>query len=104
MGPIADDRSEALFEKTVYGAFSGTDLEQWLRSQRVQTVLVVGFYTHGCLSTSCREAIDRGFEVLVDAEATGAREIDHLVLGRQSADEVRRAALLHLIGLGARLV
>jgi nicotinamidase-related amidase len=100
LGPQAGFGPETLFEKDVYGAFTGTGLEDWLREHRVQSVIMVGFYTHMCLSTSAREALIRGFEVAVDPNATGARDIEAEGLGRQTADEVRRSALLHLSNMG----
>ena len=66
-------------------------------------VFLVGFYAHMCLSTSAREALIRGFEVAIDPDATGACEIEHPLLGRQSADQVRRFALLHLTNMGVKL-
>jgi nicotinamidase-related amidase len=92
---------EQLFGKDVYGAFTGTGLEEWLRTAGVTEVLIVGFYAHMCVSTSVREALVRGFDVLVDPEATGARDLDDPVLGRQTADEVRRSALLQVVNMGA---
>lgn len=100
LGPRAGFGPEELFEKDVYGAFTGTGLEDWLRKHRVGSVLIVGFYAHMCLSTSAREALVRGFEVTVDPKATGARDIEDEALGRQTADEVRRSALLHLKNMG----
>lgn len=55
-----------------------------------------------CLSTSVREALVRGYEVVIDPDATGARELNDEALGVQSADEVR-SALLHLINMGAKV-
>jgi nicotinamidase-related amidase len=75
-----------------------------LHGYDVQSVLIVGFYAHICLSTSAREALVCGFEVFIDPEATGARDLDDKVLGKQTADEVRRSALLHLTNMGAVLV
>jgi nicotinamidase-related amidase len=103
LGPETGFGPERRFEKDVYGAFSAAGLESWLRSAGVTEVLIVGFYTHMCLSTSVREALVRGFDVVVDPEATGARDIDDDVLGRQSADEVRRTALLQVVNMGATL-
>jgi nicotinamidase-related amidase len=103
LGPQTGFGPEALFEKDVYGAFAGNGLENWLRQHGVQSVLMVGFYAHMCLSTSAREALVRGFEVAVDPNATGARDIEDDALGRQTADEVRRSALLHLSHMGVRL-
>jgi len=95
--------TEKLFEKDVFGAFTGTGLEPWLRSLGVSEVLIVGFYTHMCLSTSSREALVRGFDVAVDPDATGATDLNHPSLGQQTADEVRRYALLHLTNMGVTL-
>lgn len=100
-GPRAGSGPEKLFEKDVYGAFTGTGLEEWLRASDVSEVLIAGFYTHMCVSTSVREALVRGFDVVVDPDATGARDLEDELLGRQSADEVRKSALLHLANMGA---
>jgi nicotinamidase-related amidase len=94
---------EKLFEKDVFGAFTGTPLETWLREVGTTQVLIVGFYAHMCVSTSAREALIRGFQVSIDPEATGSRDIDDPALGFQTADEVRRSALLHLTNMGATI-
>lgn len=103
LGPVTGFGPEELFSKDVYGAFAGTDLEHWLHAVGAKGVLIVGFYTHMCVSTSSREALVRGFEVEIDPLATGARDLDNEVLGRQTADEVRRSALLHLANMGATI-
>jgi len=74
-----------------------------LRSVGAQSVLLVGFYTHRCVSTSAREAMVRGFDVAVDPDATGARDLADEILGQLSADEVRRSALLHLQNMGVTM-
>jgi nicotinamidase-related amidase len=104
LGPRTDFGPERQFEKDVYGAFTGTGLEDWLRGHGVQAVTIVGFYAHMCLSTSAREALVRGFDVSIDPEATGARDLQDDVLGRQTADEVRRSTLLHLTNMGVSLI
>lgn len=103
LGPHPDLRCEKLFEKDVYGAFTGTGLEQWLREIGATSLLLVGFYAHMCLSTTAREALMRGFDVIVDPDGTGARDLNHELLGHQTADEVRRSALLHLVNLGVTM-
>ena len=104
LGPAGGFGPERLFEKDVFGAFTGTGLEDWLHSVSVTSLLIAGFYTHMCVSTSCREALVRGFNVFVDPEATGARNLEDNTLGRQTADEVRRSALLHLVNMGVKIV
>ena len=104
MGPSEGGGPERLFEKDVFGAFTGTSLERWLRAEGVTELLVVGFYAHMCLSTSVREALVRDFDVILDPNATGAADLQDPRLGSLTADEVRRSALLQLVHMGARLV
>ena len=101
LGPQTGFGIEALFEKEDYGAFTGTKIEEWLGLNGAQSVLIVGFYAHMCLSTCAREALSRGFRVLLDPEATGSCDLDSELLGKQTAEEVRRSALLHLTNMGA---
>jgi nicotinamidase-related amidase len=101
MGPREGFGPERIFEKDVFGAFTGTALEEWLRSQRVSGVLIVGFYAHMCVATTTREALMRGFAASVDPDATGAADLDHESLGHRKADDVRRSAFLHLTHMGA---
>ena len=103
LAPRPGSDLERRFEKTVFGAFSVPDLEPWLRSHGIDEILIVGFSTHMCVSTTSREALVLGFNVLIDPNATGTCDIEDDTLGRQTADEVRRSALLHLVHMGARL-
>jgi isochorismate hydrolase len=104
LGPKEGSGNEILIEKDVFGAFTGTRLEDWLRSIGANRVLIVGFYAHMCLSTSVREALIRGFEVFIDPAATGACDLEHDVLGRQTAEQVVRSALLQLTNMGAQVI
>ena len=103
IGPAEGRKDEAEFVKDVIGAFSSTDLEGWLRARGCDSILLVGFYAHMCLSTSAREAYIRNFAVAVDPDGTASRAIHHDLLGDQSAEEVRRTALLHLTSLGVSI-
>ena len=103
LGPKDGFGPEKLFQKDVFGAFTGTDLESWLRAVGATELLVAGFYTHMCVSTTAREALVRGFRVIIDPEATGARALNDDTLGKQTADEVRRTALLHLQNMGVAI-
>lgn len=99
-----DNKLEKVFTKNVYGAFTGSDIGAWLDTLGVDEVLITGFYTHGCVSTTTREAIMRNLTVYLDQKATGACALQHEALGSLTADEVRRSALLQLAGMGAYLL
>jgi nicotinamidase-related amidase len=63
---------EPIFTKYNYDAFDGTDLELWLRSRGIQTLVFTGFTTNVCVETSARHAYIRGFYVVTLADCTGA--------------------------------
>ncbi len=104
LGPLQERDAEIEFVKDVFGAFTGTEVGSWLEGQHSDEVLIVGFFTHMCVSTTAREALMRGLHVAVDPGATGAFPIRHEILGEQSAEDVRRTALLHLSHLGVRIL
>ena len=62
LAPAAD---EAVIDKVGTGAFFATELEHRLRVQGIEQVVLVGVTTGVCVSTTAREASDRGFHVLV---------------------------------------
>lgn len=103
-GPKPDADIEVEFQKDVYGAFTGTDIGEWLKHLGVNEVLITGFYTHGCVSTTSREAIMAGLNVIIDAKATATCDLQNEILGHQPADEVRRSALLQLANMGAVII
>lgn len=103
-GPQPTASCEKEFQKNVYGAFTGTNIGAWLKEQKANAILLVGFYTHGCVSTTAREAIMADLDVTIDAWATGSCEIIHPILGMFSATEVRRSALIQLANMGATII
>ncbi len=65
----------------MYGAFTGSDIGAWLDALGVNEVLITGFYTFGCVSTTAREAIMRDLTVYLDPNATGACALQQETLG-----------------------
>jgi nicotinamidase-related amidase len=54
-------------------AFFGTDLAQRLRALAVDTVVICGATTSGCVRASVVDAVQHGFPTLVVREAVGDR-------------------------------
>jgi nicotinamidase-related amidase len=101
LGPKTGSEFEKEFHKSVYGAFTGSNIGQWLKEKQVAEVLIMGFYTFGCVSTTTREAIMADLTVYLEPEGTGACDIEHELLGLMPSNEVRRSALLQLAAMGA---
>ena len=63
---------EPLFEKSVNSAFIGTRLEEYLRSEGIESLVMVGLTTNHCVSTTARMAGNLGFTAFVVKDATAA--------------------------------
>jgi maleamate amidohydrolase len=65
---------EAVVVKQYASAFFGSSLDATLRTRGVDTLLVVGLSTSGCVRASVVDAISLGFRPLVVREAVGDRD------------------------------
>jgi nicotinamidase-related amidase len=90
---------EPVIEKRANSAFIGTDLEDRLRADGAEKVVVAGLTTDHCCSTTARMASDLGFETwfVGDATATHAR-------GDFDAETMHQTALASLDGEFAQVV
>lgn len=70
---IAPRDGEPVLVKKHASAFFGTDLERMLRERGVDTLLIAGCITSGCIRTTAADAAQLGFRPLVVAEAVGDR-------------------------------
>ncbi len=67
---------ELLVRKTVPSAFFSTSLAAWLRHQSVDTVVVAGCTTSGCVRASVIDAMQWNFRTVVIEDCVGDRAIE----------------------------
>lgn len=95
---------EPLIQKQTNSAFIGTDLEDRLRREGIETLVVAGLTSDHCVSATARMAGDLGFRTYVvgDASATFDRVAPD---GRHfSAEDVHAVSLATLAGEFATIV
>lgn len=73
---IAPLPGEVVLSKTTSGVFNSTNADQMLRHMDIDTLIMTGVVTCGCVESSTREACDKDFNVLLveDACATHTAE------------------------------
>ncbi len=82
-----------IIDKQLPGSFTGTELEEYLRSMGIETVVICGYMTQMCCDTTARQALHRGFSVEFLSDATGTLDIANYV-GTISAADLHKAILM----------
>ncbi len=66
---------EKLIEKNYPGSFTGTDLDEYLKKSGRNKVVLTGYMAHVCVSTTARQAAEKGYDVVIAEGAVGDRDI-----------------------------
>ncbi len=77
---------DIVVEKPRYGAFSGTDLDNLLRANGVDTIIVSGICTNICCETTAREAGMRDYHVFFMEDGT-----ETFPAGGLTVEEIKKA-------------
>jgi maleamate amidohydrolase len=72
--PLAPAPGELVVLKHYASAFAGTSLAAWLTSHAVDTLVIGGFSTSGCVRASALDALQNGFRPIVVREACADRD------------------------------
>lgn len=105
---LAPAPGELVVRKTVPSAFFGTSLAAWLTQRGVQTLLVAGCVTSGCVRASVVDAMSLGFRSLVVSDCVGDRALgphdaNLFDMAQKYATVLTRDdALAQIAGAGAR--
>ncbi|WDZ75131.1 cysteine hydrolase family protein [Ensifer adhaerens] len=91
---LAPLRDEAVVEKPRPNAFSGTDLAE-IVGPAGTPVIIAGFMTHNCVSSTARAAKDLGYGITIAADACTTRDLPSAT-GTISASALHEAELAGL--------
>lgn len=93
LGPRA---KELVIEKELPNAFAGTDLQAQLAASGRKNIVLAGFMTHMCVSSTARAALDLGFRTTIHADSCATRDLPDGRGGTLDARTVHEVALAEL--------
>lgn len=93
---VAPEGDEPVVWKSLPNAFAGTDLHERLQATGRKEIILAGFMTHMCISSSARAALDLGYRCTVIDGATTTRDLPDTRGGTISADALHHASLAAL--------
>jgi nicotinamidase-related amidase len=87
---------ELLLQKRVNSAFIGTELDSSLKERGATALVVVGFTTDHCVSSTARMAGNLGYRTIVVSDGTatfGRRSIDNTPVGEEIIHQIHLLSL-----------
>jgi nicotinamidase-related amidase len=92
----AEIAGEAVVDKALPNGFAGTGLKDVLDATGRKRLVLAGFMTHMCVSSTARAAIDLGFSSVVVADACATRDLPRPAGGVIAAADLHDAELAAL--------
>ncbi|PTL77944.1 cysteine hydrolase [Vitiosangium sp. GDMCC 1.1324] len=93
---LTPEPGETVLIKQLPNSFAGTELHERLKQLGRTELVLVGFATHMCISSTARAALDLGYRTTVVARATATRDLPDGKGGFIPAQWVQASALAEL--------
>jgi nicotinamidase-related amidase len=96
VAPLHPLAGETVIEKMRVSAFADTKLEEAIQRSGRKNLIIVGFMTHNCVSSTARAARDLGYVPTIVAIATATRDLPDGKGGAVPAASLQAASLAAL--------
>lgn len=70
--------SDPVFHKTHCSSFSGTGLDDYLKNSQIEGLVIAGCMTNFCIDTTCRIAIEKGYDVALASDGHMTNDTESL--------------------------
>ncbi|MEU3683703.1 cysteine hydrolase family protein [Streptomyces sp. NPDC048405] len=103
---LAPREGDPVVDKTTPDSFLGTGLDETLRALGVTEVIVTGFATEVCVDTTARQALSRGYDLVVvaDGHTTSVRTEEDVDLVPADRSIAQANAVYRMIGWPGRRI
>ncbi|OPY12323.1 isochorismatase family protein [Syntrophus buswellii] len=74
MDVLTPSQTDSVIDKNRYSAFFGTGLDEMLRAEGIEELIITGVMTNCCCETTARDAFMRDYRVFFVSDATAAAD------------------------------
>ena len=99
---LIHDPNEPHIIKKRYSAFFGTNLDQLILGNAVDTVVLAGINTHACVRTTAIDAYQRDLDVIIPREAVGSYDRHHEAVSLRYMDG-KIASVVSIAAVASRI-
>lgn len=68
-------KADYVITKETPSSFVGTALDEQLKGQGIKQLIITGLMTHMCVSSTARDAVPLGYQVIIPEDATATRDL-----------------------------
>jgi nicotinamidase-related amidase len=86
-------KGDIVITKATPSSFVGTDLDAQLKKLGIKDLIVTGLMTHMCVSSTARDAVPLGYQVIIPEDATATRSLATWDNSVVDSKDLQRAAL-----------
>lgn len=86
-------KGDIVIAKATPSSFVGTDLDAQLKKLGIKDLIVTGLMTHMCVSSTARDAVPLGYQVIIPEDATATRSLATWDNNIVDSKDLQRAAL-----------
>lgn len=90
---VRPKKNDVVIVKRRFSAFSGTDLEIVLRSNKIDTLIIGGVASNVCCECTARDARMKDYKVVFLSDGTAAGRLPNMGWGEVHSEEVRKNVL-----------
>ena len=102
---VVPEKHELVFDKNTSSAFHTTPIDLYLRNMQIETLVLTGVAADQCVLATAIDAADRGFHVIIAADACanldpGSAEATQILFGRVWGYVMSTDAILNWLATG----
>ena len=76
--PVAPEKGEKVFVKTINSCFGNKEFTEYMEQQEDKRLMIIGLQTNYCIDATVKSAFERGYEVIIPEGTNSTFDNDYM--------------------------